>query len=122
MSLDAPHARGIGLPTNVQVSTPAADYDGFACPRCHRSLTDDDVGTPRVPSDILVDDALVNALRAAEVDRVPAFGWQCERHRRETVIPAPYHEAPAAYAPVDAEIDGQQTTIAVPTPVIDDYQ
>lgn len=120
VSLDAPHTRGI-LPANVQILRPDTDY-GLACPRCQRPLTDEDIGTPRVPTDILVEDSLVLDLQEAEVDRVPAFGWRCERHRRDIIIPAPYDDSPEPYAPVEADIDGRKMTIAVPKPVIDDYQ
>jgi hypothetical protein len=122
MSLDAPHARGIGLPTNVQVVKPDTDGGRFACPRCQRSLTDSNVGTPRVPSEILDEDSLVLSFQEADQDRIPVFGWTCERHRRETVVPAAYDDAPEPYAPVEADLDGRKMTIAVPNPVFEKFQ
>jgi hypothetical protein len=94
------------------------DYtEGAWCPRCNRELHA--IGTPHVPVELLVDDELVLALQDDD-ETVPTFGWTCERHRVDIVLPAPYAIAPDPYTPVEADLDGEETTLAVPDPFISD--
>ena len=121
MSLDGPAASLMGARPNLAVELPDVDEysEGAWCPRCNRKQTV--VGTPPVPVDLLVDDALVLALQEDDVDTIPAFGWSCDRHRFDVVLPAPYVIAPDPYRPVDATFDGDDVTLAVPEPFLEDY-
>lgn len=121
MSLDGPRASLMGVRPRLAIDVPEVDdyTEGAWCPRCNRALHA--IGTPRVPVDLLVDDELALALQDAGVEDVPAFGWRCDRHRTTVVLPAPYAIAPDPYRPVDATLDGDETTLAVPAPFLSDY-
>ncbi len=116
MSLDAPNAREIGLPPRVHIAPAEVDdyTGGETCPRCGRQLHT--LGTPRVPIEVVADDALAVALQEADEYDLPVFGWHCDRHRVEVVLPAPYDVAPDPYEPVTAVLDELELTLAVPTP------
>ena len=121
MSLDGPAAAMMGRTPEVAVDLPDVDdyTEGAWCPRCNRKLTT--VATPGVPVELLVDDELVLALQDDDVDEVPAFGWRCERHRTDVVLPASYAIAPETYRPVDADFGGDEVTLAVPAPFLSNY-
>lgn len=117
MALEAPGAGGLGFFKELIV-VPAIldDYTGEAeCPKCHRTPT---VGTPHIPVEVLVDDELVLDLQAVGLDGVPVYGWRCQRHRRDVVLPAPYDQAPSTFDPVEARLDEQRLTLAVPRPFL----
>lgn len=122
MSLDAPPSADLGLRPRVAVVVPEVDAytEGVRCPRCQREHHT--VGTPGVPVEIVADDELVVALQADDVDELPVFGWRCDRHRVDVVLPAPFAIAPEPYRPVEATLDGEDLTLAVPAPVLGRYR
>lgn len=110
----------MGVSPDIAVDIPDVDdyEEGAWCPRCNQRLVA--VGTPQVPISLLVDDQLVLELQEADVETIPAFGWKCDRHRLDIVLPAPHVVAPDRYEPVDADFDGDEITLAVPEPVLEE--
>jgi len=90
------------------------DYEGEAyCPICGRECQET-VGTPQMPADALLDHDVLAAVEG----EIPVYGYRCGRHRTvEFVLPAPVALAPESFVPVDAEIDGEVSEVAVPEPV-----
>jgi len=121
VSLDGPRCSLMGVRPRLAIELPEVDdyTEGAWCPRCNRELHA--IGTPGVPVELLVDDELVLALQDDDVETVPAFGWRCNRHRVDVVLPAPYAIAPDPYLAVDADLDDDETTLAVPAPFLSDY-
>lgn len=112
----------MGVRPRVDVEVPDVDEysDGAWCSRCNRELNA--VRTPHIPIELLVDDELVLALQDADVDAIPAFGWECNRHRTDVRLPAPYVIAPDTYEPVEAELGDTIVEIAVPAPILEEHQ
>lgn len=97
----------------VSVCQPdVAEYDSVAfCPLCGREVTP---GTPRAPASVILDGEVAAGLD----DKVPVFGYECDRHRgTDVILPAPVSLAPDSYVPVDADVDGEVTGVAIPEPV-----
>lgn len=92
-------------------------YDGTVfCPVCG-SEVQDSVGTPQIPTDTLLDFEIANA----HGDEIPVYGYRCGDHRQsEFLLPAPVSLAPESFVPVDAELDGEVSAVAVPPAVLED--
>jgi len=94
-----------------------APYDGAVfCPVCGRNVQES-VGPPQIPTDSLL--AFDIAERLGET--IPVYGFRCVDHRRsELLLPAPISLAPESFVPVDAELDGEVSEVAVPPAVLED--
>lgn len=89
-----------------------ADYDEYLdaayCPLCGGEA--DDVGTPHVPARLL----------EASIDEdLPVFGWRCDCRRFDVVLAASPEAAPDSYAEIEAIVEGETTTVAVPEPALE---
>jgi hypothetical protein len=93
-----------------------APYDDVVfCPACGREVQDT-VGTPQIPTETLLD------FEVAEVvgDEIPVYGYRCNQHRSvDVLLAAPVDLAPESYVPVDAELDGEVSAVAVPPAVLE---
>jgi len=96
------------LPRVVVQVPEVDDYSGDAwCPMCNHPL--ETVSTPDVPMHLLKDDL------GGERRTVSVYGHQCDRHRVDRVVlPLPATFAPETYCAVDATIDGEAISVAVP--------
>jgi len=92
-------------------------YDGSVfCPVCGQNVQDS-VGTPQIPTDALLEFNIAEALG----ETIPVYGFRCADHRRsEFLLPAPVSLAPESFVPVDAELDGEVSEVAVPPAVLED--
>ena len=113
LSVDALGSRPRLCVRSVEVSP----YDGAVfCPVCGRNVQES-VGTPQIPTDSLLDFEIANA----HGDEIPVYGYRCGDHRQsEFLLPAPVSLAHESFVPVDAELDGEVSAVAVPPAVLED--
>ena len=95
----------------------AGDYEELVfCPACGNRV-EDDVATPHVPVELLVDDQLVIGLQETGHERVPFFGYECARHRENVHLIAPDAIAPASYVATEVVLGDTRVTGAIPRPI-----
>jgi len=119
VSLDGPTASLMGARRRAAVSIADVDAleDGARCPRCHTPVAA--VGTPTIPVEFLAGDELGLAPQERGGERVPVFGWRCDRHRVRVVLPAPAELAPDSYRSVDVNLAEDEATVGVPAPLLE---